>query len=48
MTQENVKKIDDDVMSANCGIIVTFPNYDQFGAIQKLILEIYGWNNPLE
>ena len=30
------KKIDDDVMSANCDVIVIFPIYGQFGAIQKL------------
>ena len=29
------KKIDDDVMSANCGVIVIFPIYGQFGAIEK-------------
>ena len=29
------QKFDDDVMSANCDIIVIFPIYDQFGAIQK-------------
>ena len=30
------KKYDDDVMSENCDIIVIFPIYSQFGAIQKL------------
>ena len=29
------KKIDDDVMSANCNAIVIFPIYDQPGAIRK-------------
>ena len=29
------KKFDDDVMSANCGIIAIFPIYGQFGAIRK-------------
>ena len=29
------KKIGDDVMSANCGVIAIFPTYDQFWAIQK-------------
>ena len=29
------KKIHNDVMSANCDVIVIFPIYDQFGAIQK-------------
>ena len=29
------KKIDDDVMSKNCGVIYIFPIYDQFGAIRK-------------
>ena len=29
------KKIDDDVMLTNCDIIVFFPNYGQFRAIQK-------------
>ena len=31
-----LKKIDDNVMSANCDVIFIFPIYDQFGAIQKL------------
>ena len=26
---------DDDVMSKNCDVIVIYPIYDQFGAIQK-------------
>ena len=30
------KKIDDDVMSANCNIILIFQIYGQFGAIQNL------------
>ena len=29
------KKLVDDVITANCGAIVIFPIYDQFGAIQK-------------
>ena len=29
------KKTDDSVMSANCDVIIIFPIYDQFGAIQK-------------
>ena len=29
------KKFDDDVMSADCGTIVIFPIYGQFGAIRK-------------
>ena len=29
------KKIDNDVMSENCDVIVIFPNNSQFGAIQK-------------
>ena len=29
------KKLDDDVMSANCDAIVIFPIYDQFGTIRK-------------
>ena len=29
------KKVGDDVMSANCDVIVIFPIYGQFGAIQK-------------
>ena len=29
------KKIDDDVMSANCDVIIVFPIYGQFGAIRK-------------
>ena len=33
--KSNVKKIDDDVMSANCDVIVVFPIYGQFGAIWK-------------
>ena len=30
------KNFDDDVMSANCDVIVIFPLYGQFGAIWKL------------
>ena len=30
------KKIDDDVMSENCDVIVIFLVYSQFGAIRKL------------
>ena len=30
------KKFDDDIMSANCDVIVIFSVYDQFGAIWKL------------
>ena len=30
------KKFDDDVMSANCDVIVTFPIYGPFGATWKL------------
>ena len=33
--QNNVKKIDNDVMSANYDIIVIDPIYGQFGAIRK-------------
>ena len=29
------KKVDDDVISANCDVIVIFPTYNQFGAIRK-------------
>ena len=29
------KKYEDDVMSANCDVIVIFPIYGQFGAIRK-------------
>ena len=29
------KKFDDDIMSANCDVIVIFPIYGQSGAIQK-------------
>ena len=29
------KKIDEDVMSENCGVIVIFTVYGQFGGIQK-------------
>ena len=30
------KKINNDVISANCDVIVIFPIYSQFGVIQKL------------
>ena len=30
-----LKKFDDDVMSANCDVIVIFPIYGQFGEIRK-------------
>ena len=30
------KKFDDDVMSANCNVILIFQIYGQFGAIQNL------------
>ena len=30
------KKIDDDVILANCDVIVIFPIYGQIGAIRKL------------
>ena len=33
--KKNVKKIDDDVISANYDVIATFPIYGQFGAIRK-------------
>ena len=29
------KKFGDDAMSVNCGVMVIFPIYDQFGAIRK-------------
>ena len=35
--KSNVKKIDDDVMSANCDVIMIFLIYGQFGAIRKPI-----------
>ena len=34
-TKQRQKKVDDDVMSTNCDVIVIFPIYDQFGAISK-------------
>ena len=34
--KKNVKKIKDDVISKIYDVIVIFPIYDQFGAIQKL------------
>ena len=33
--KQNVKKIDDDVMLADCYVIVIFQIYGQFGAIRK-------------
>ena len=30
------KRVDDNVMSGNCDVIVTFPMHGQFGAIRKL------------
>ena len=38
------KKFDDDVMSANCGVIVIFPIFGQFGAIRKLNSGPIVWN----
>ena len=35
-TQKTVKKIDYDVMSTNCDVILIFPIYSQFGAVRKL------------
>ena len=36
ITRENKKqKIGNDVMSANCDMIIIFPIYGQFGAIRK-------------
>ena len=32
---KTTSKSDDDVMSANCGVIVIFRIYGQFGAIRK-------------
>ena len=29
------KRIEDDVILGNCHVIANFPNYNQFGAIQK-------------
>ena len=31
-----LEKVEDDVMSGNCDIIVIYPIYCQFGAIQKV------------
>ena len=36
VTRQRQKKIDDDVMLTNCDVIVFFPIYGQFAAIQKL------------
>ena len=51
---DNVKKLDNDVMSANCDVIVFFPIYGQFEAIRKpysgrMIYKTYIFinNNPL-
>ena len=33
--KKTLKKIDDDVTLANCGVIIFFPIYGQFGAIRK-------------
>ena len=33
--KDDVKKIDDEFILANCEVIVIFPNYGQLGAIQK-------------
>ena len=35
VTRQRKKKIDDDVMLTNCDVIVFFPIYGQFAAIQK-------------
>ena len=34
-TTTTSKKLDDDVISANCDVIVIFPIYGQFGATRK-------------
>ena len=44
------KKIADDVMSANCHVIVIFPIYDRFAAIRKpdsdcMVYKTYVFNN---
>ena len=39
------KKFDDEVMLANCDVIVNFPIYGQFGAIWKLDSRYTGFNN---
>ena len=44
------KKFDDDVISENCDIIVTFPIYGQFGTTQKpdyrrMVCKIYVFIN---
>ena len=33
--QQRQKKTDDDVMSANCDVVVFFPIYGEFSAIRK-------------
>ena len=35
MKQNNVKKIDDNVISKNCDVILIFPIYGQFGEIRN-------------
>ena len=44
------KKFADDVMSANCHVIVIFPIYDQFAVIRKpdfgyMVYKTYVFNN---
>ena len=46
----NVRKFDDDVMSANYDVIVIFPIYGQFGAIwkpdsERIACKTYIFNN---
>ena len=46
----NVRKFDDDVMSANYNVIVIFPIYGQFGAIwkpdsERIACKTYIFNN---
>ena len=46
------KKFDDDIMSANCDVIVIFPIYGQSGAIQKpdsghMVCKIYTVMNSI-
>ena len=36
LDKKNTTTFDDGVMSANCDVIVVFPIYGQFGAIQNL------------
>ena len=47
---ETSKKFDDDVMSANCDVIVIFPIYGQFALIRKpdsggIVYKTYIFNN---